>query len=125
MAKPNLTPEEEQALFEYVNNFIKRSHYISSVLDSQRIASAQAMAIIMKALTKHDPSLGPIFLEAVNEIESKTFVSPSIDGDRSLIARAIREELRQFSSSPAELKNQSRDPALTLQRSGIRHRRKG
>jgi hypothetical protein len=58
MAKPNLTPEEEQALFEYVNNFIKRSHYISSVLDSQRIASAQAMAIIMKALTKHDPSLG-------------------------------------------------------------------
>lgn len=95
-----LSPDENHELANYLNNFIKNSHHINGMLDNQRIAIAQAFAIIIKALAQHDAALGPVLLDAVSEIESKTFTSPSLDGERSLIARAMRAELVQISPAP-------------------------
>jgi F0F1-type ATP synthase delta subunit len=80
---------------QQLNELLKKSDYLNSIIDSQRVAASQAIALIMKALIKHDPSLGKVMLDAVVEIESKTHKSPSVDGDRSLIARAIRAELQR------------------------------
>jgi hypothetical protein len=95
-----LSPDEKHTLDNYLNNFIKKSHHINGMLDNQRMAIAQAFAIIIKALAQHDAALGPVLLDAVSEIESKTFTSPSLDGERSLIARAMRAELVQISPAP-------------------------
>ena len=109
--RQKIEPDETQQLEAFLNDFIKRSHYINSLLDSQRMASAQAIAIVINALAKHDPSLGPVLLEAVSEIELQTFTSPSIDGDRSLIARAIRAELLRASNAPGKSAPHSSIPA--------------
>jgi hypothetical protein len=87
--------EQRHQAQQQLNEFLKKSDFLNSMLDSQRVASSQAIAIIMKALIKHDPSLGEVVLNAVSKIEEKTFTSASIDGDRSLIARAIRAELKR------------------------------
>jgi hypothetical protein len=95
-----LSPDEKHTLDNYLNTFIKNSHHINGMLDNQRIAIAQAFAIIIKAMAQHDAALGPVLLDAVREIESKTFTSASLDGERSLIARAMRAEFVQISHAP-------------------------
>lgn len=77
------------------NELLKKSDYLNSMIDSHRLATSQSIAILIKALIKHDPSLGTVVLEALNQIETKAHKSPSIDGDRSLIARAIRVDLQR------------------------------
>lgn len=96
MPDHNLSSHEmrHQAQIQF-NELLKHSDYLNSIIDSHRIATAQAIATLMKSLMKHDPGLAQVILEAVEQIEAKTFKSPSVDGDRSLIARAIRAELKQ------------------------------
>ncbi|MFZ6724688.1 hypothetical protein ACO0K2_04265 [Undibacterium sp. MH2W] len=99
MNNKKLTQDEKFELDSYLNNFIKNSRHINGMLDNQRIAIAQAFGIIIRALVKHDSSLIPVLLSAMTEIESKTFTSASLDGERSLVARAIRAELFQTSNA--------------------------
>lgn len=106
-----LSQDEKHELDNYLNNFIKNSHHINGMLDNQRIAIAEAFAIIIKSLAKHDASLGLVLLDAVSEIEAKTFTSASLDGERSLIARAIRAELVQISPVPDAPVPQNSAPA--------------
>lgn len=88
-----MTNKDQHQAQQQLNELLKNSHYLSSVLDSQRMALAQAIAIITRVITAQNATLTPLFLEAVSEIGAKTFISPSVDGDRALIARAMLEEL--------------------------------
>ncbi|MFZ6871141.1 hypothetical protein ACO0LF_03640 [Undibacterium sp. Di27W] len=87
--------DERHEAQQQLNEFLKKSDYLNSMLTSHRLATSQAFAIVLKALIKHDPTLAPVILAAVGQIEAKAFKSPSVDGDRALIARAIREELKR------------------------------
>jgi hypothetical protein len=88
------TPNAQQQL----EQLLKHSHYINSIITSHRTATAQAMAIMFKALTKHDPALSEVIAAAITEIEQKTNTSPSLDGDRALIARELRAEMQRTSA---------------------------
>lgn len=87
--------EQRHQAQQQLNELLKKSDYLNSIIDSHRIATSQAISILIKALIKHDQTLGVVVLDAINQIESKTHKSASVDGDRSLIARAIRAELQR------------------------------
>ncbi|MFZ6767491.1 hypothetical protein ACO0LM_10430 [Undibacterium sp. Di26W] len=87
------TAEERHEMQRLFNDLIKKSDYLNSTIDSFRLATSQSIAILLKALLKHDPSLFVIVCEALAEIETKTWISPSIDGDRSLLARSLRKQI--------------------------------
>ncbi|MFZ3001407.1 MAG: hypothetical protein WA071_13850 [Undibacterium umbellatum] len=88
-----MTNKDQHQAQQQLNELLKNSHYLSNILDSQRMALSQTLAIFLAALARHDPSLAAPMCAALAEIEAKTWESPSVDGDRSLFARAIRSEL--------------------------------
>lgn len=81
-------------LHQYLNEHLKKSRFVRDVLDTQRLAFSQSLAIIFKHLIAHDPSTAPVILNALSEIEIPT-ENRSVSGDRSLIARSIREEMKK------------------------------
>ena len=87
--------EERHEAQQQLNEFLKKSDYLNSIIDSHRLATSQSIAILLKAMLKHDPSLFLPVCEALAEIETKSWISPSVDGDRSLLVRSIRAQLRQ------------------------------
>ena len=87
--------EQRHLAQQQLNELLKQSDYLNSIIDSHRVATAQAIAILVKAIVKHDPSFGTVVCDALNEIDSKTFASVSVDGDRALLARSIRGQLQQ------------------------------
>ena len=93
--------EQRHQAQQQLNELLKKSDYLNSIIDSHRIATAQSIAILIKAVVKHDPSLEAVVANALNEIVSKTFASASVDGDRSLLARSIREQLQQSTGDHA------------------------
>jgi hypothetical protein len=93
-----MSDEYNQAKVQ-LEKLLKTSDYFNSVITSHRTATAQAMAIMFKALLKHDPTLVEPIAAAINEIDTKTYRSPSVDGDRSLIARELRAEMQRISAT--------------------------
>lgn len=87
--------EQRHQAQQQLNELLKQSHYLSSILDAQRIAVAQSFSIIIEALVRHDPTLAEPIGEALNNIEAGTYVSPSVDGERSLLVRSVRAQLQR------------------------------
>lgn len=81
-------------LHNYLNEHLKKSHFVRDQLDTQRLAFSQSLAIIFKHLIAHAPDTAPVLLSALSEIELPT-EKPSVSSDRSLIARSIREEMKK------------------------------
>lgn len=89
--------EQRHQAQQQLNALLKKSDYLNSIINSHRMATAQAIAILIKALVKHDPSIRTAIGEALNEIGGKAWISASVDGDRSLLARSLRAELQRSS----------------------------
>ena len=90
----NAADQRHQAQ-QQLNDFLKKSDYLNSILDSQRIAVAESFSILIAVLVKHDPNLLNPIGDALNEIEFGGRISPSVDGDRSLLVRAVRAQLQR------------------------------
>ncbi|WP_428719123.1 hypothetical protein [Undibacterium curvum] len=89
------TAEQRHQAQQQLNDLLKKSDYLNSILDSQRIAIADSFAILVSTLVHHDPGLAIPVREALNKIEFGGFISPSVDGDRSLLVRAVRAQLQR------------------------------
>lgn len=87
--------EQRHQAQQQLNDLLKKSDYLNSIIDSHRVATAESIAILINALVNYDPAIAPAIGEALNQIEARTFRSPSVDGDRSLLARAIRGSLQR------------------------------
>ncbi|WP_428718562.1 hypothetical protein [Undibacterium curvum] len=80
---------------QQLNQLLKNSDFLQSILNSQRIAVAESISILIATLVEHDPKLATPIGEALNKIEFGGRVSPSVDGDRSLLVRSVRAQLQQ------------------------------
>lgn len=87
--------EQRHQAQQQLNELLKKSDYLNSILDSQRIAVAESFSILIATLVKHAPELAVPIGEALNEIEFGGWISPSVDGDRSLLVRAVRAQLQR------------------------------
>ena len=93
--------EQRHQAQQQLNELLKKSDYLNSIIDSHRIATAETIAILINALVKHDPTLNEVIASALNKVASNTWKNPSVDGDRSLLARSIRAQLQQSTDAHA------------------------
>lgn len=68
---------------------LKTSDFLNSALQSQRIATAEAIAITVKYLVKEDVEQARIITAIIQDLTQPTG-RPSLDGDRNRIAEALR-----------------------------------
>ncbi|GGX53130.1 hypothetical protein [Undibacterium squillarum] len=87
---------ENQPAQKQLNELLKKNDYLQSCFNSQRIAFAEALAAIVKAVVAVNPELAAPLAASINEIgEGFTDSGPSVRGDRSLFARAMRDSLQR------------------------------
>ena len=82
--------EQRHQAQQQLNELLKKSDYLNSIIDSHRVATAETIAILISTLVKHDPKLNTVIAGALTQIASCTWKDASVDGDRSLLARSIR-----------------------------------
>ena len=85
--------EQRHEAQQLLNDLLKKSDYLKSIIDSHRVATAETIAFLINAMVKHDPTLSTVVAAALSHISSNTLCNPSVAGDRSLLASSIRAQI--------------------------------
>lgn len=92
---------------DQLNDLLKKSDYLNSLMNTHREATGEAIAVLIKAIAINNPEMQNAVAIAMQEISSPTG-RPSVDGERARLMQIIRENLQEgidagtFRNSPQE-----------------------
>jgi hypothetical protein len=83
---------DQQAL-QQLNDMLKKS-VLHDWLNTHRVATAEAITLLIKAVATNQPELQVAITQAMQEIATPTG-RPSIDGERSMLMQIVREHMQR------------------------------
>jgi hypothetical protein len=79
---------------DQLNDLLKKSDYLNSLVNTHREATGEAIAVLIKAIAINNPEMQNAVAIAMHEVSAPTG-RPSVDGERARLMQIVRENLQE------------------------------
>ncbi len=79
---------------DQLNDLLKKSDYLNSLMNTHREATGEAIAVLIKAIAINNPEMHNAVAKAMLEVSTPTG-RPSVDGERARLMQIVRENLQE------------------------------